>query len=125
MKQNIILLSLVSLFFISCSPGSKLKGRYVSVLNDTFIIGKTGTIICKGEDDNQLIVKQRGHILKFKTTWYQNRLFNRPHKLYFKISGNSSDRIVLLPITRWAVLAFKDRDSIILRKDTSYKPINL
>ena len=122
MKQTLFLLLLSYCFFISCSSSPKLHGRYVSDLQDTFLIEKTGTIInSKRQRDNQLIVKQRGDILKFKTTWYMNRLLNRPHKLYFKILDNTNDRIILLPITRWSKIMFENRDSISLRKDSSYQ----
>ena len=118
-KQTFFFL-LICIFLISCTPNIKLQGRYVSDARDTIIIAKTGTIISsdKNRDDN-LIVKQRGNLLKFKTTWYVSRLLTPLHKLYFNISGNTTDSVVLSPITKWSKLMFENRTSIIFRKDST------
>ena len=119
----IIPLLVVATFF-SCNLTSKLNGMYISTQRDTIIIDKTGTLVGNNYGrENQLIVKQRGNILKFKTTWYSNRLLNRTHKLYFKIIKAEQQKIILMPITKWSKQLFNERDSLFLQQDTTYKMI--
>lgn len=106
----------------ACSTSNKIQGRYTSLQRDTIIIGKTGTLISATKSrDNNMIVKQRGNLLKFKTTWYNNRILTPSHKLHFKILSDQLLGLTLSPVTRWSKIMFPERDSVVLIRDTSYR----